>query len=124
MTLTSTGGMLHGTWSSDSMLTYSDARLKTGIVPIHQFANSQKVRAKPFSSRRKRRSPLARLLMGLRPVAYRYRRSKERLRFGFLTQDLEHHLPEVVQHAPHADKADKAAHEASPGDTKGAPLKG
>lgn len=107
MTLTSTGGMLHGTWSSEQMVTASDARLKTGIMPVRSFAARRKRHSmQPFRAGRLRKGPLTSLLMGLRPVAYRYRHSKQRLRFGFLTQDLEQHLPEVVAQLPFTQEAE------------------
>lgn len=126
MTLTSTGGMLHGTWTSEQMVTASDARLKTGIMPIRQFVASQKHQESAGGASAQgtqHRGPLARLLMGLRPVAYRYRRREGRQRFGFVAQDLEHHLPDVVEQLPSAAEASDEDEAATNEDAGGA-LKG
>jgi hypothetical protein len=92
------GGILHGLWKADTILSTSDERLKKDVE------NLEHVLARPSGGVRKDDAG-SWVLRELRPVAFRFKDSPEAkheslgapLRFGFLAQDLERLLPELVR---------------------------
>ena len=70
-------GTLHGTWSSEGVITVSDKRLKSSITPLKRLVSDK--------------------LRDLRPVSFLLSNdpSKNR-RYGFIAQELERTFPEVV----------------------------
>jgi len=141
MSLSATGGNLHGTWHSESIISASDRRLKRDVVPLQQVLITQMPRdqegshaslqpSHPTGSRQKVQQsnarhgtslpegvqvPLARsarpgakaesrravdwLLRELRPVSFAFRSGPEAkfARYGFIAQELETVLPDLVR---------------------------
>ncbi|CAE8625838.1 unnamed protein product, partial [Polarella glacialis] len=115
-----TGGTLHGTWSTDSATVSSDARLKRDIEPLGQTMsrlrrsssknnknnnnnnsnnnNDKSLEEPPPIAESDEEDTMQWLLASLRPVSYTL--INEKLgggrRFGFIAQDLEKVLPEMV----------------------------
>lgn len=123
LTLSSSGGQLHGTWSSENSVTVSDRRLKTNIRPLMHTLRQNKVAAisrgevpaepgvtggpEPKGAPDAEDDPegapgtLRWLLRSLRPVSYNFKQGQdakqvEQVRFGFIAQDVERVLPQVV----------------------------
>jgi hypothetical protein len=120
MTLSSSGGQLHGTWSSENSVTVSDRRLKTNIKPLMSTLRQNKVAAvsrgevpagpgvtggpEPKGAPEAEDDPegppgtLRWLLRSLRPVSYNFKQGQDtkQVRFGFIAQDVERVLPQVV----------------------------
>eukprot|EP00747_Dinoflagellata_sp_TGD_P069598 gnl/TRDRNA2_/TRDRNA2_156197_c1_seq1.p1 gnl/TRDRNA2_/TRDRNA2_156197_c1~~gnl/TRDRNA2_/TRDRNA2_156197_c1_seq1.p1 ORF type:complete len:430 (+),score=74.33 gnl/TRDRNA2_/TRDRNA2_156197_c1_seq1:114-1292(+) len=120
ITFLETGGALHGQWVSDEMIMSSDKKLKSGIRNLEDYSfaiskcDGQKCSAPAAArGRRSTRSPglgaggmpeatgrLSPLLRELRPVAFHYSKEPDtarRVRFGFIANELEALLPEVVR---------------------------
>merc|ERR1719478_1234024 len=90
--VTSTGGTLKGSWVNDGGFTVSDRRLKDKVRPLLE--------------RLSRKGPSAGLGLGplreLRPVRFRLHEGTEsklvgRGRVGFVAQELQRGLPELVR---------------------------
>ncbi|CAK0868374.1 unnamed protein product, partial [Prorocentrum cordatum] len=122
LTLSSTGGQLHGVWSSENSVTVSDRRLKTNIKPLMNTLRQN--RAAAISRGEVPAEPgvaqglepqgvpeaaednptgtppgtLRWLLRSLRPVSYNFKQGADakQVRFGFIAQDVERVLPQVV----------------------------
>merc|ERR550537_1161615 len=94
LSLTSTGGSLHGTWSSENMVSMSDRRVKRDIAELAATL--------PASSADPGARSLSWTLNALRPVSFRMKRGPEakHTQFGFLAQDLELVVPEAVRVDP------------------------
>lgn len=92
------GGILHGLWKADTILSTSDERLKKDVQDLEH------VLARPSGSFRQD-DVGSWVLRELRPVAFRFKDSPEAkhesisapLRFGFLAQDLERIMPDLVR---------------------------
>ena len=82
MTLSRTGGFLHGLWESSVAISTSDRRLKRKITPLlRDYAANATLN----------------LLDKLRPVAYEMIDDESgRKRYGFIAQELEDALPSLV----------------------------
>jgi hypothetical protein len=84
-------GVLHGVWEAEQWPTISDRRLKRDVQHLGVALSVDD----EVSTR-----SLAHVVRELRPVSYRLKRGSEgkqaRPRFGFIAQELEKHLPEVV----------------------------
>jgi hypothetical protein len=77
-------GRLHGVWFSDTDISTSDLRLKTNVEPLDRRLDRSS-------------SSSASVLRELRPVAFELKEDPaRRTRFGFIAQELERVLPEVV----------------------------
>jgi hypothetical protein len=117
------GGTLHGTWVADGTITTSDRRIKTNIKPLlgGKFTGGLAEPAKQSSGKakdlclgcdlpspstgkeeEKSASNLQWMLRQLRPVSYNFRRGSDakNIRFGFIAQEMENILPEVVRTMP------------------------
>eukprot|EP00437_Effrenium_voratum_P069241 CAMPEP_0181504036 /NCGR_PEP_ID=MMETSP1110-20121109/57272_1 /TAXON_ID=174948 /ORGANISM="Symbiodinium sp., Strain CCMP421" /LENGTH=168 /DNA_ID=CAMNT_0023632851 /DNA_START=59 /DNA_END=561 /DNA_ORIENTATION=- len=94
LSLTSEGGTLHGLWSADTVVSLSDRRLKQNIQPL--------VGALPEADLGL--PPLRWVLRQLRPVSYRFTKGVEakHVRFGFIADEMEQVLPQVVREVPTA----------------------
>jgi len=90
LSLSSEGGTLHGLWSADTVVSLSDRRLKRNIRPL------QKALPKGPDSEI---SPVRWVLRQLRPVSYRFVRGVDakHIRFGFIADEIQQVLPEVVR---------------------------
>jgi hypothetical protein len=113
LVLTTSGGVMHGTWSYTTWGTLtSDRRVKVGIKPlvtelVHQTKRSQLSLTGPLlegtdtriESETGSSEVVLDLLRRLRPVSFRYKENKEAKfsRFGFIAQELEAALPSVVE---------------------------
>jgi len=134
------GGFLHGVWTADSVLSTSDRRLKTNILPLtcalrcpkgtHRGSRfARQVSKCRLAHRRCLRgrfagldrsatvgegSGIAGILRRLRPVAYKAKSraarhvisspgKQEPVRFGFLADELERLVPQVVRSFQHQD---------------------
>lgn len=109
LTLTSTGGELHGTWFTENHVATSDRRLKKDIQPLYRaIAKSPSATAQPHSriQAEKGASVSAQkaavvdwVLRELRPVSFSFKQGAEakQSRYGFIAQELERVLPDVVR---------------------------
>jgi len=109
-------GQLHGIWTADTAVSLSDRRLKTNIMPLHRtlVARMTTLQANepapppsdstPMTSRssRERTAAVSWVLRELRPVSFQFRKTSEAKkmdgpRYGFVAQDVERILPDLVQ---------------------------
>ncbi|KAF4736637.1 hypothetical protein FOZ63_019371, partial [Perkinsus olseni] len=90
------------TSTADVALTTSDRRLKRDITPLSVALEPTDEESAPDSE-----GPASQLLRELRPVAFKLesevQAEAERRRFGFIAQDLERLLPEVVHRSEGQD---------------------
>lgn len=107
-------GTLHGTWVADNQVTYSDRRIKTNIKPLlggkfntDEPASSMVVSEKS-APRQETPSNLHWMLRQLRPVSYNFRKGTDskNMRFGFIADEMERVLPEVVRSIKAAPELD------------------
>ncbi len=70
-------------YSVNPVNTSSDRRLKTDIANLHYGLNE---------------------LMTMRPVSYRWKEGDQRLQLGFIAQELEEVVPEVVSHTTYTEE--------------------
>merc|ERR1719343_1616535 len=104
LTVESTGGTLHGAWSSDATVTTSDRRLKRNIEPLYRtIAQRANQRGGPSAGsagdKRQQDQPVGWLLRELRPVSFNLKHGPEAkyLKFGFIAQELETVFPNLVR---------------------------
>lgn len=104
LTVTSTGGTLHGAWSSDATVTTSDRRLKRNIEPLYRTIANQAtqrggVPPAPAGAAKAKEEPVGWLLRELRPVSFNLKHGPEAkyLKFGFIAQELETVFPNLVR---------------------------
>jgi hypothetical protein len=130
LTLESDGGILHGSWSAESSLVTSDRRLKKEIMPLQRtLRNVMNTQEPPASLTEASAEPLAMpsattatrggpgddgamwLLRQLRPVSYSFRKGAESkyMRFGFIADELESVVPQVVRTVGNKQVADQKA---------------
>jgi len=88
------GGTLHGVWVSDNTIASSDRRLKKDVAPL--LAHVLNVAELPADGKDLAAEPTAWLLRQLRPVSFTRSASGSRS-YGFIAQELEKLLPDVVQ---------------------------
>lgn len=110
MSLTTTGGTLHGTWMADTVVEISDRRLKTNIQPIdNQLQKNLETlgggNAPSPGGASPADKPLQWVLRQLRPVSYNFKKGVDakNMRFGFIAQEMEKVLPQVVRELPKKD---------------------
>jgi len=134
MTLKSTGGTLHGTWYSDTVISVSDRRLKRNIMPLAEtLTDNYKQRGGPASSQHEGglwngnnndtsnnnatslqlgetpdTKSLDWVLRQLRPVSYHFKKGSDakNMRFGFIADEMEKVLPQVVRELPDQEDAE------------------
>lgn len=87
------GGILHGTWSADVFLSFSDRKLKQNIQPLHKTLQD----ISPGRSH-------ADFLRELRPVSYKYKDEGKNTRFGFIADEVAETLPEIARTLPGNDE--------------------
>lgn len=117
MTITSTGGTLHGTWTADAVISTSDRRLKTNIkdltttiednhmgqVPARDgTAAPHRLAGAGDEGAAGRQTSMSWLLREMRPVSYNFKKGPEAkyVRFGFIADELEQVVPQVVRTLP------------------------
>jgi hypothetical protein len=91
LTMKSTGGTLHGAWTSDATVTTSDRRLKRDIIPLTEALGDRE--------NRPAHAEAGWALRELRPVAYKFRAGAEAkyTRFGFIADEIAKVLPELIR---------------------------
>merc|ERR1712139_281479 len=106
LTTSTTGGTLHGIWSSDNVVSASDRRLKRDILPLNETIRAEMRKARPEAGDKptadagsESSQAVSWLLRELRPVSFTFRRGPESkfTRYGFVAQELERVLPTVVR---------------------------
>jgi len=105
LSITSSGGTLHGVWSSDNVISASDRRLKKDIAPLGRTLAEEMRHARgddevpDAGSKAERSEAVAWMLRELRPVSFSFRRGPESkfARYGFVAQEVERVLPSVVR---------------------------
>jgi len=133
-TFDSTGGTLHGTWDADNALSMSDRRLKKDIMPLQRTlrdalssaisegasdqaggavdaAGAQQLggaKAAPQKPGASAADSTLWLLRQLRPVSYSFKKGAESkyMRFGFIADELESVVPQVVRNVGNRNRAD------------------
>jgi len=125
LTVDSTGGTLHGAWSSDATVTTSDRRLKKNIEPLYRTLASRFQEKQQFTdskamatgasgalsgaakSGKDKEQPIGWLLRELRPVSFNLKHGPEAkyLKFGFIAQELETVFPNLVRTTAEDTKA-------------------
>jgi len=111
MSITSAGGTLHGTWVADVSISTSDRSLKDNIRGLEETLRKNMAGEKaaastiPAASLPGAQNPSSWLLRQLRPVSYNFRQGVEAkfMRFGFIADELEKVLPQVVRDLPEND---------------------
>jgi hypothetical protein len=80
LSVTSSGGILHGSWIADNNVATSSRLLKTAIEDL----------------------PMRAATASLRPVTFRYKRGPEakHIRFGFVAEEVAAAVPELVRTLP------------------------
>uniref|UniRef100_A0A7S1RR68 Peptidase S74 domain-containing protein n=1 Tax=Alexandrium catenella TaxID=2925 RepID=A0A7S1RR68_ALECA len=122
LTLESDGGILHGSWNSESVLVTSDRRLKRDITPLQRTLRSAmpgRDAVKPKGLTKVGEGAGAAsggdgalwLLRQLRPVSYSFRKGGESkyMRFGFIADELESVVPQVVRTVGDREVSDQKA---------------
>jgi len=103
LTLSSGSGTLHGSWAADAAVVTSDRRLKKEIIPLQRTLRDRGPHASAAeaatSSGNHGGDGALWLLRQLRPVSYAFRKGSESkyMRFGFIADELESVVPEVVR---------------------------
>lgn len=120
LTINTAGGILHGAWQSDATVTTSDRRLKRNIEPLYRTlseharnrwnegpakkqdggeATTSDAATEASAQFAKKRDAIPWLLRELRPVSYHLKTGPEAkyLKFGFVAQELESVLPNLVR---------------------------
>lgn len=113
MSIANSGGTLHGTWTADVTITTSDRRLKKNIRNLDLTLRQNKINAQGPKSASTDPAPSAPgaagrpstaswLLRQLRPVSYNFKQGNEAkyMRFGFIADEIEQVLPQVVRELP------------------------
>jgi hypothetical protein len=122
------GGILHGTWTAENSVTSSDRRLKVDILPLYtklvenrgaaaeaeiaaesgQTSGGQLVpydAASASDAETDQDEQVLGVIRRLRPVAFRYKKNAESKysHYGFIAQEIETVLPELVTTVPFTD---------------------
>jgi len=100
MSFSPVGGSLHGHWNADNIISTSDEREKTGIKELTFGLRRGGFECKT-SGQQASGNPeaIGSIVKQLRPVMYHFKGSESKnVRFGFLAQELEASLPQVVRH--------------------------
>jgi len=110
------GGVLHGSWNVESSLVTSDRRLKTNIVPLQRtlrevIAPKAEKKVTTGKSQAASGDGALWLLRQLRPVSYSFRKGMDSkfMRFGFIADELESVVPEVVRRPGDREVTDQKA---------------
>lgn len=118
MSITNAGGTLHGTWTSDVSISTSDRSLKENIKPLQETLRKN-MPGGAASTKPGGEQPSASswLLRQLRPVSYNFRQGNEAkyMRFGFIADELEQILPQVVRELPGQDAEKEEEEQEEPG---------
>jgi hypothetical protein len=127
ITFETDGGILHGQWNADNAISTSDRRLKTHIMPLQRTLRDviapRGEKKAPTSAAGANATAVAQanggkaasgdgalwLLRQLRPVSYSFRKGfdSKYMRFGFIADELESVVPEVVRNTKDRDVPDQ-----------------
>lgn len=138
MAFNNLGGKLHGTWSVDTVISTSDRNLKKNIQPLvstlratHPDFGSKKI-AEPVASKEQRKleepaespdrkeSVTGWVLRQLRPVSYYFKKNDaKQMRFGFIADEVEKVLPQVIRELPKEESKNATREEEKQGPFKG-----
>jgi len=104
MSITSSGGSLHGLWTSDQAVTTSDRRLKKSIVPLYRAISEAGKASGTMQTASKRKDKerdeaVGWIMRELRPVSFKFKNGPEgkHQRYGFVAQELQQVLPDLVR---------------------------
>jgi len=102
MSMSNSGGVLHGVWQADVSISTSDRRLKKNIVPLEQTLKQNQEGREATKEGVSAPSATSWLLRQLRPVSYNFRKGSESkfMRFGFIADEMEKILPQIVRELP------------------------
>lgn len=125
MTIEDDGGILHGSWSAQVEITTSDRRLKKdiaplqrtlrNIIPVTEVGKQQQLLAnkgdRQLADGSDSKDGALWLLRQLRPVSYSFRKGIESkyMRFGFIADELESVVPQVVRTMRNSEVEDQKA---------------
>lgn len=94
------GGQLHGQWLANGIFTYSDRRLKSDITPLRKTLKGRaSLPLAESESEADTRDGALWVLRQLRPVSYHLKKGPDAkyMHFGFIADELEQSLPEVIR---------------------------
>jgi len=108
MSLTTSGGTLHGTWTADTVVAVSDRRLKDNIKPLVSTLQKMVPSGDGAGGGQQKQGgvqpagALGWVLRQLRPVSYNFKKGTDakNIRFGFIADEMERVLPQVVREMP------------------------
>ncbi|CAK9011459.1 unnamed protein product [Durusdinium trenchii] len=109
-------GILHGTWALDAATVTSDIRFKRDIEPLRStlrrlWKEQSHADKQSMDESVDERQLFAWMLNQLRPVSYISKTDPlEARRFGFIAQELEQALPNMVRIVEHPDESRKTVH--------------
>jgi hypothetical protein len=120
MTIESDGGILHGSWNTEASLVTSDRRMKKEIKPLQRTLRAvvqQGTTGTPSAPATQQMTGgtgsdgALWLLRQLRPVSYSFKKGAESkyMRFGFIADELESVVPQVVRTTGQGERADQKA---------------
>jgi len=100
------GGLFHGLWYADYALSTSDRRLKHNVAPLRTYLQKRQLTAqgdKVAMRKTLTESAVPWVLRELRPVSFRFKMPDTKAvspeRYGFVAQEVERVLPELVRGA-------------------------
>jgi hypothetical protein len=90
------GGVLHGVWYAQNFVHLSDRKLKTSVRPILDMLDQRAL------EKGSKEGGAEWVLRELRPVSYRFKSGPDSKaeRLGFLADEMEETLPQVVRYSP------------------------
>merc|ERR1712127_395888 len=104
LTLNDQGGTLHGHWGTYSLdVTSSDRRLKENIRPVFETLQLKHVVGDIAKGNPSSGAALDTLFQKLRPVSYNLRSEGNKIRFGFVADEMLQILPELIRVAKNSD---------------------
>lgn len=121
------GGTLHGTWTTENSISSSDRRLKTNIRPLQDTLRKNVHGKRPASIKPSagaagtgQPSVASWVLRQLRPVSYNFKEGSQSkfMRFGFIADEMEQILPEIVRELPAQDDEEKEKIKQNPEERK------
>jgi hypothetical protein len=92
LSMSSSGGFLHGSWIADATVSTSDRRLKSDITPLADALSAG-------APAEVQNDATTWALRELRPVSYRYKSGPESkyTRYGFIADEIARVLPNVIR---------------------------
>jgi Mg2+ and Co2+ transporter CorA len=105
ITINTTGGKLHGTWTSENTVTSSDMRLKQEIMPLYKSLAKLNDRQRPAEvveamTETQIKQDAEEVVRKLQPVSYymvKDTNEAKNMHFGFIAQEVEKIFPSLVK---------------------------